>query len=1107
MRRFVPCLETVSFVSVGNLFTGPLPSEIGLLDKALLLYIFDNMFTGTVISELAGMRSVVQLLFSDNYFTSTLPSTLAKCTNLQELSVNSNFISGSLPTSYARMPKFTSINMSTNLFEGRILETMFLPNTSIATVPYVPSPSLTLFDFSRNQLTGTLPDALFNRTDASLQSLLLFENCFSGTIPTSLCSSAELSVLVMDSLSSVGSCSINIANSLKPFVKAVFSRMRLRGSLPNCLWNMSQLQVLHFASNGLTGTIGDIASPFLVDVSLSNNNLIGTIPSSFQEFHFFSQLDLSNNKLSGILTKQFALNVTTTQLDLTVNRLSGPIPDDIIKADHINILNGNLFQCQTSNMPVSDPDRKSADCGSKNFNESMIVWGTLMMVAIACIFLLPIQFLPQAIEFHNHLTTQHEATVKLGGSLQQCMHFMTLLRILAGAVVAVAVFAVVGCMFTYIGLKDSANGQYATISQQYAWTTTVAFMHGLLPTAVVMMFFIIASLIMNNLMLWYVSMKADNELGLGEGRMAIEGQRSVIGRFASLKGMAVGDALYSIFPAMQYWSIAGVMLAHAIVTITINVLYVLALLESSIGSNAVIVVQLFLSVFKLTWVYSMGKLVRRIDDTSKYSRLVTYTWLYLISFMVGPFIATFFSEDTCFHEVFAGQDAVTSLFTITSLGCESSCFDLDCTSSCGFDTPLTISTTVSPSWSYSYQCSSTLLQDYVPVFILSYTLSGVILPTLSLLVSYPLAVLDHTLLLPESVRYQFSDMLIGVRSAALLEESSQVGIISAATNFFWGETIDSDGGNEVSNRRSTLTDKLIATPAPPVRSIRGSSDSRSSSIVGGHETTLNSEFDHRCSEIEAQTFRSSGFSNPISSAEDNDHINYLYGDRMGSGTEDSHMNASGDATFEPITASSVHSVKFAAAAFPANSRGRNTIGKQVSKAGNDAMQGASASRVFDSSQVIAKFLMNWTIVLTFGLTSPILALTVAVDSCAMILVWRATLRRWLDSISASVAASSQVTGPADAAFLRSLQKIEVCSDYTLNGIKVCIFMIIIASSWFWSIFFFDMVGDVDGFQAGGFTVLCFILVMPFVLWLNNSLIQWWYEGSMDWMCRKENTPL
>jgi hypothetical protein len=73
----------------------------------------------------------------------------------------------------------------------------------------------------------------------------------------------------------------------------------MSGSIPDCVWWMSNLKVLSLARNGLVGKIGKNASmASLSSLTLSHNYLSGVIPWWLQRMNL-SYLDLSHNKLTG----------------------------------------------------------------------------------------------------------------------------------------------------------------------------------------------------------------------------------------------------------------------------------------------------------------------------------------------------------------------------------------------------------------------------------------------------------------------------------------------------------------------------------------------------------------------------------------------------------------------------------------------------------------------------------------------------------------------------------------------------------------------------------------------------------------------------------------
>jgi hypothetical protein len=144
--------------------------------------------------------------------------------------------------------------------------------------------------------------------------------------------------------------------------------------------------------------------------------------------------------------------------------------------------------------------------------------------------------------------------------------------------------------------------------------------------------------------------------------------------------------------------------------------------------------------------------------------------------------------------------------------------------------------------------------------------------------------------------------------------------------------------------------------------------------------------------------------------------------------------------------------------------------------------------VFDTSRATAKMLINWTILLTFGIASPLLAIAVAADTCAMILLWRLLFRRMLESCTSVLESAEKPTVEHLLVLLAPIQKLEEASVFTIQGIKVAMAIVVIVCSWFWSLFIFDMIGDVNGFRSGGYAVLTFIFIVPIILWVNDFFL-------------------
>ena len=105
--------------------------------------------------------------------------------------------------------------------------------------------------------------------------------------------------------------------------------------------------------------------------------------------------------------------------------------------------------------------------------------------------------------------------------------------------------------------------------------------------------------------------------------------------------------------------------------------------------------------------------------------LLSSVFAVLFTFIMSPVLATFFTDSTCFRYLITGESEVAASFEAAYLQCSFNQEGLECSIA-----STSISTTATPSWFYSNQCSSALVVNYAPVLIYSYLTSGIVLPGL-----------------------------------------------------------------------------------------------------------------------------------------------------------------------------------------------------------------------------------------------------------------------------------------------------------------------------------------------------------------------------------------
>jgi Leucine-rich repeat (LRR) protein len=564
-----------------NYLSGNIPLNLLALKDIQELSFFENLFTGTVALSAANSSGLELLNLWGCLLTGRFPdgfSDLAKLKSfttqsnylsgsvtvpvsptsiiLQDLEIGDNFLSGSLPAAFANFRRLEEFDASHNLFTGHV---DFLFNGSTAAELDV----LEYIDLSNNAFSGSIPESMF--AGARLRPLnivVLYQNCFTGSLPSAICEAGNLTTLILDSVSSAPACDVRFTGFWKDLFKVVIGKRSLQGTIPSCIWSMRSLETLHLAGNGLAGVLPHDLQPVMAmnrtiyglnDVNLASNVFSGSIPLSWQEWPWKS-LDLSGNKLNGILSEGFVVNNTcseseemmqsdddyyieyfddggsssssatgnSTQLcgtvDLTVNRLSGRIPTAFRFAEGVNILDGNLFDCRAETIPVNDPVSAQYICGSDDFNDSLILWICVWVVAAGLLASFSNANLWPRIKslrifLASETDAQREALGGVGSSspartVGSLVPFLSFLRRVATLSLILQTFYLCVCMMSYLGMKasnwhlheeDTGSGYVksftlSTHTYQYAWLSTAAYLHGSMPVAVVLTYLFLSLL-------------------------------------------------------------------------------------------------------------------------------------------------------------------------------------------------------------------------------------------------------------------------------------------------------------------------------------------------------------------------------------------------------------------------------------------------------------------------------------------------------------------------------------------------------------------------------------------------------------------------------------
>ncbi|XP_074293669.1 uncharacterized protein LOC141620789 [Silene latifolia] len=227
-----------------NSFSGPIPASLENCTSLVILSLGFNSFTGNIPQWIGDVQFLGALILRRNNFHGEIPASLCQLSNLQILDFAMNHISGVIPWCISNVTAMTT-NTSNGLFFAQVSTGLGRLNlnedeTAIVTwkreeqkfkdsLSYVDSLRLVKsVDFSYNELSGEIPDGIFNLT--GLVSLDLSNNNMSGSI------SAEIGQLTALELLDL-------------------SGNHLTGNIPGSLAQLTSLAILDLSNNNLSGKI------------------------------------------------------------------------------------------------------------------------------------------------------------------------------------------------------------------------------------------------------------------------------------------------------------------------------------------------------------------------------------------------------------------------------------------------------------------------------------------------------------------------------------------------------------------------------------------------------------------------------------------------------------------------------------------------------------------------------------------------------------------------------------------------------------------------------------------------------------------------------------
>ncbi|KAK4748127.1 hypothetical protein SAY87_014713 [Trapa incisa] len=258
-------------LSFNKNITGPISGQVGNLQKLTILILAGCGLSGAIPDEIGNLSELTFLALNSNNFIGSIPPSLGKLSKLYWLDLAENQLTGSLPVSTNTSPGLDQLHNAKH------------------------------FHFNKNQLSGSIPEKLFNN-EMILIHILFDENQLTGPVPSTLGLVGHLEVLRLD-------------------------RNKLSGEIPPIFSNFTGVTELNLAYNGFTGSIPDLTAMTVLNyLDLSNNSFVATdVPKWFSTLSSLTTLVMEYGSLQGTLPHELFLLPQLQQLILGNNRLSGTL--------------------------------------------------------------------------------------------------------------------------------------------------------------------------------------------------------------------------------------------------------------------------------------------------------------------------------------------------------------------------------------------------------------------------------------------------------------------------------------------------------------------------------------------------------------------------------------------------------------------------------------------------------------------------------------------------------------------------------------------------------------------------------------------------------------